>query len=114
VPTSEGVPSAWIADTGSGYDLVSKNEVSEKILGQIELPSHAPNLRTANGVVTPDECVPVKLGPLPLAYPLLMEDSPAVISVGKRCMEHGYGFYWPPGQNPYFVLPCGKLRKQFR
>ena len=44
VPTSEGVPDAWIADTGSGYDLVSKNEISEKILGQVEVPSHAPNL----------------------------------------------------------------------
>jgi hypothetical protein len=110
VPTSEGVPDAWIADTGSGYNLVSKNEVSRKLFGQIEVSSSAPTLRTANGEVKPNECVPVKLGPLPqLAYPLLMSDSPAFISVGKRCMEDGYGFYSPPGRNPYFVQTCGKV-----
>ena len=76
VPTSEGVPDAWIADTGSGYDLVSRNEVSEKILAQIEVPDRAPTLRTADGAVKPDECVPVKLGPLPqLAYPLVLANT---------------------------------------
>ena len=28
--------------------------------------------------------------------PLLMEKAPAVLATGYRCMEEGYGFYWPP------------------
>ena len=40
--------------------------------------------------------------------PLLLESSPPVLSVGKRCMEEGYSFHWPSGRNPYLVSPDGK------
>ena len=39
---------------------------------------------------------------------LVMKDSPPVISIGRRCMLHGWGFYWEPGEAPYIILPCGK------
>jgi hypothetical protein len=33
---------------------------------------------------------------------------PAVISIGKRCLEVGYAFYWPPfSEHPFFVEPDG-------
>ena len=41
------------------------------------------------------------------AEPLLRESTPPVLSVGRRCMHHGYGFYWPPGKSPYLVTPKG-------
>ena len=40
--------------------------------------------------------------------PLLLESSPPVLSVGKRCMEEGYSFHWPSGHNPYLISPDGK------
>eukprot|EP00959_Pyramimonas_sp_CCMP1952_P114229 2388342-Pyramimonas_sp.AAC.1 len=36
-----------------------------------------------------------------------MPDTPAVISVGERCMDHGFSFVWPAGQRPYLLLPNG-------
>ena len=42
------------------------------------------------------------------ASPLLLDSTPAVLSVGLRCMELGYNFHWPNKKNPYFILPSGK------
>ena len=33
--------------------------------------------------------------------------SPALISVGRRCMESGMSFVWPAGSAPYYVTPWG-------
>ena len=40
--------------------------------------------------------------------PLVLADSPAVLSLGKRCLEDGYSFHWPAGEQPTFVGPDGK------
>ena len=38
----------------------------------------------------------------------VLDDTPSVLSVGKRCMKQGYGFVWPPGDNPFMINPDGK------
>ena len=38
---------------------------------------------------------------------LVMPDTPAVISVGERCMDRGFSFFWPAGRRPYLLLPNG-------
>ena len=40
---------------------------------------------------------------------LLLEDTPALMSVGKRVMEDEIAFIWLPGKRPCFMLPDGKL-----
>jgi hypothetical protein len=30
-----------------------------------------------------------------------------VLSVGRRCMEHGYAFHWEPWEKPVHVCPGG-------
>ena len=30
------------------------------------------------------------------------------LSVGKLCMELGYGFYWPPRERPFFGTDQGR------
>ena len=32
--------------------------------------------------------------------PFVMEESPSVLSIGKRCADNGYGFLWMPGEEP--------------
>ena len=39
---------------------------------------------------------------------IVMPETPSVISVGERCMDHGYSFYWLAGKTPYLLLPDGK------
>eukprot|EP00959_Pyramimonas_sp_CCMP1952_P171072 3574503-Pyramimonas_sp.AAC.1 len=38
---------------------------------------------------------------------LVMPETPAVISVGERCMERRFSFVWPAAQRPYLLLPHG-------
>ena len=40
-------------------------------------------------------------------HPLALESTPAVLSVGKRCMEEGWTFIWNPW-NPLLISPSGK------
>ncbi len=38
-------------------------------------------------------------------------ETPAVPSMGMRCVEMGYSFIWLAGQNPYFIKPDGMIVK---
>ena len=33
---------------------------------------------------------------------MLLEDTPAVLSLGKLCEDHGYNYHWTSGQKPTF------------
>eukprot|EP00974_Lingulodinium_polyedra_P087523 8483524-Lingulodinium_polyedra.AAC.1 len=35
----------------------------------------------------------------------IMNESPSALSVGQRCMNHGYSFVWVKDKLPCFVLP---------
>ena len=41
--------------------------------------------------------------------PYILDSTPAVVSVGLRCMKLGYSFVWPARGLPYFILPNGNL-----
>ena len=59
-------------------------------------------LVTANGPIPVTEKALLQVAPLgEVIEPLVMESCPPVLTVGKRCMEHGWGFYWPPYKPPY-------------
>jgi hypothetical protein len=65
-------------------------------------------LSTANGRMVVEKEVLMQVGPFQQhVSPLLLEHSPPVLSVGKRCMEEGYSFHWPAGRNPYLIAPDG-------
>jgi len=99
----------WLIDSGCGWDLVDKRNVTH--LGNLmESISVGPKLWTANGVVQPDSQVPIFIPVLGTTYvPLVMQDSPDVLSLGRRCMEEGYGFHWEATNphHPYLVTPSG-------
>ena len=40
--------------------------------------------------------------------PHVLESTPAVLSVGKRCMEEGWTFVWNPWKKPLLISPAGK------
>ena len=41
--------------------------------------------------------------------PYILDSTPPVLSVGYRCMNLGYSFIWPKGEDPYFLLPNGSI-----
>jgi hypothetical protein len=71
-------------------------------------------VNTANGPAFADHDVILQLLGMPeYVCATEMPDSPALLSVGRRCMKHGYSFVWMAGRDPYFItrdaafiIPC--------
>ena len=83
---------AWIADTGSAHDPVSRHMVSQS--------SNPVSLLTANGVFQATDQAKVNVPILGADIrPYVVEGSPAVVSVGQRCIDAGW--------RPYFKKPDG-------
>jgi hypothetical protein len=106
VKTIEGMPEDFIADTGSGLNLVERSCVAEKFLSRARSLPRTIRLSTANGSTSSDQAVNLPFRPFQDNVEcVVLERTPAVISVGERCETLGYGFYWPPFSAPFFVCP---------
>ena len=59
---------------------------------------------TANGEVQTNEEATVYVSELEKFLTMkLLEDTPAVQSLGKLCDEHGYSYEWINGQKPHLI-----------
>ena len=68
-------------------------------------------LATANDLVNGDKIAPQQIGELgEVAEPYVLDSTPDVLSVGRRCVEDGYTFVWKPcSLNPTITTPNGRL-----
>jgi len=90
----------WLIDSGCGWDSVDQRNVSH-MLGARQQIKSGPKLWTADGIVQPDSKVLVQIPLLDCNYtPLIMQDSPDVLSLGRRCMDEGSSFHWD-AKGPY-------------
>jgi hypothetical protein len=99
----------WLADTSCGYDLVQTSMV-EELGGQSLIRLREPKyLQTANGVTSLHRDITMCILQLDeFAEILCVRNTLPVISIGKRCVEMGYCFHWPPySESPFFVKPDG-------
>ena len=61
-------------------------------------------MMTTNGDVQTREEATVYVKELDLFVKLmLLEETPAVLSLGKLCEDHGYTYHWISGQNPHLI-----------
>ena len=89
----------WILDTGSGHDLVDEKQVSS--ISSIHYRKANATLQTAGGKVHVEWEVPMQVEELDEdIVPSVLKSTPAVLSLGKRCMQDGYAFEWLPHKNP--------------
>ena len=59
---------------------------------------------TGNGEVLTKEEATVYVKELDLFVTvMLLEDTPAVLSLGKLCEDHGYNYHWTSGQKPHLI-----------
>jgi len=101
--------SSWLVDTGCGHDLISKHEVSECGF-PLQRARQELTFNTANGNTTATSVTNIPCEELDgFICPHVLDSTPAVISVGRRCMKLGWSFHWPSYRNPYFIRPDGKL-----
>jgi hypothetical protein len=102
-----------------GYEDGSLIQVVDAILfkhlvvkrgGKAYVRMRAPKyLNTAHGLTSITKEVTMYLPQLDeMADMLCCQNTPSVISIGKRFIEQGYAFCWPPrSQNPFFIKPDG-------
>ena len=65
-------------------------------------------MATANGIIRPDRGVQLSIDPLNITTgALVLENSPAVLSLGKLCQISGFTFNWQPGSRPVLTDALG-------
>jgi hypothetical protein len=99
----------WLADTGCGRDLV-QTSLALKGGGEAYVRMRAPKyFNTASGLTSIAEEMTMRMPQLDeMAEMLCCRNTPAVISIGKRCLEMGYAFFWPPfAERSFFIKPDG-------
>ncbi len=105
--------SQWLMDTGSGYDLVELSMVRDREERCYEPPCHIA-LGTANGQLIFDRALQLYIPKLrEKTDALVLPSTPAVLSVGRRCMEGGYSSYWGAAQMPFMLDKNGRKIQLF-
>ena len=83
----------WILDSGCDYDLVSEKTLSPEERRNKKRTNSQKTLNTANGRMIVEEEATLSI---PLlgddVTALVLDNTPSVLSLGKRCMEQGYEF----------------------
>ena len=109
--------SRWLIDTGSGMDLCGKRLLTHRDASDVPeaiVEGKPMTFNTANGPYKAKKQVLIdvsSLGPswgdITAAY--IMNDTPAVLSVGKRVCNEGFSFLWLHGKTPCFITPDGSI-----
>ena len=100
----------WLVDTGCPMDLVGLGDLQGPDRALVAKGGHTHALHTANGAtrtagrVDADVC---NLDEVIEAH--VLESTPSIISVGKRCMDMGYSFAWTAGCKPTLTCPSGRV-----
>ena len=98
----------FIMDSGSGHDLISAKKID-----RMDLPTYddvVVNFHTANGVTSSTKRSDIKFEAFDEpAQAHILEDTPSVMSMGKRCVDLRYSFIWPSGKTPYMIDPNGDI-----
>ena len=102
-------PIRWLADTGCAADLIGLHDMTRDDLEVIEQTPEPVCFSSANGPVWATSTLPLQgTALLEEMNPYVMEQTPAVLSIGRRCMKEGFSFHWPANTSPYFITPNGK------
>ena len=104
-------PFRWLMDTGSGFDLMSKKKLSNDDKKHVHWASSIITLLTANGKKQVDKAVKMMCSAMhEVIDPLLLDDTPSVLSIVRRCEKYGYQFHWDAfSSKPYPVKPNGDV-----
>ena len=113
-PTEEWVLSAasteepedreFVVDSGVSVHMVGKRDLNSAELETMRTSRSPTTVMTANGEVLTREEATVYVKELDFFVTvMLLEETPAVRSLGKLCEDHGYTYHWTSGQKPYLT-----------
>ena len=94
----------FVVDSGASMHMISKKDLSDAEMDSLTKPCSPTMVITANGEVQTHEEATVYVKEL---YEILtlkvLENTPAVLSLGKLCDENGYSYEWINGQKPHLI-----------
>ena len=84
--------------------MISKKDLSNAEMDTLTKSCSPTIVITANGEVQTHEEATVFVKELDIFLTMkVLENTPAVLSLGKLCDEHGYSYEWITGQKPHLI-----------
>ena len=94
----------FVVDSGASMHMISKKDLSDAEMDTLTKSCSPTIVITANGEVqTPEEAI-VYVQELNFFLTMqVLDNTPAVLSLGKLCDENGYSYEWINGQKPHLI-----------
>ena len=94
----------FVVDSGASMHMISKKDLSDAEMDTLTKSCSSTIVITANGEVQTHEEVIVYVKELDIFLTMkVLENTPAVLSLGKLCDENGYSYEWINGQKPHLI-----------
>ena len=94
----------FVVDSGASMHMISKKDLSDAEMDTLTKSCSPTIVITANGEVQTHEEAIVYVKELDIFLTMkVLENTPAVLSLGKLCDENGYSHEWINGQKPHLI-----------
>ena len=94
----------FVVDSGASMHMISKKDLSNAEMDTLTKSCSPTIVITANGDVQTHEEAIVYVKEFDIFLTMkVLENTPAVLSLGKLCDENGYSYEWINGQKPHLI-----------
>ena len=94
----------FVVDSGASMHMISKKDLSNAEMDTLTKSCSPTIVITANGEVQTHEEATVYAKKMDTFLTMkVLENTPAVLSLGKLCDENGYSYEWINGQKPHLI-----------
>ena len=94
----------FVVDSGESMHMISKKDLNDAELDTLTTSRRPTTVKAANGEVLTHEEATVYVKELDMFLTMkVLENTPAVLSLGKLCDENGYSYVWINGQKPHLI-----------
>ena len=94
----------FFVDSGASMHMISKKDSSNAVMETLRKSCSPTIVITANGEVKTHEEAIVYVKELEVFLTVkVIENTPAVLSLGNLCDENGYSYKWINGQKPHLI-----------
>ena len=98
----------FVVDSGASMHMISKKDLNDAEMDTLTKSCSPTIVITANGEVQTHEEATVYVKELDIFLTMkVLENTPAIVSLGKLCDENGYSYEWINGQKPHLSLKTG-------
>ena len=95
----------FVVDSGASMHMISKKDLSDAEMDTVTKSCSPTIVITANGEVQTHEEATVYVKELDIFLTMkVLENTPAVLSLGKLCDENGYSYEWINGQKTHLII----------